>query len=197
MSISWASKLAIAFIRPFRSYIDGYNLFRGEKSQVEADIRNKMNIVAENAKSLNPHVNEEEIEHNKECLIAINMKLIDSYNKNYGDLLSEVLDNLTVELESEIKKSFNKEEQKEIVEIVSSPVFQKLLLNEKLFGLLKKTELDLEYKLRLKTMVDVSSAKNSEDINSLIRNFKKKKKRNEENNFDFPEEDQDDTGFWN
>jgi len=202
MSISWASKLAIAFIRPFRSYVDGYSLFKGEKVQVEADIRAKIDTIAENARSRNPDIDEEKLEYTKECLIAINMKLIDSYDKSYGDILTEVLDNLTIDLESEIKNSFNGEEQEKLIELVSNPVFQKLLQNQKLFGLLKKSELDLEYKLRLKTMVDISSTKGVEEMKNLLRDLKKKRQQRDdedENGFDFPpdEEGQNDTDFWN
>lgn len=201
MSISWASKLAIAFIRPFRSYVDGYSLFKGEKAQVEADIRAKIDSVVEAAKSRNPDIDEEKLEYTKDCLIAINMKLIDSYDKSYGDILTEVLDRLTIDLESEIKSSFNGEEQQKLMELISSPVFQKLLQNQKLFGLLKKSELDLEYKLRLKTMVDISSTKGVEEMRNLLRDLKKKRKRKDdedENDFDFPDEEgQNDADFWN
>ena len=202
MSISWASKLAIAFIRPFRSYVDGYSLFKGEKAQVEADIRAKIDAIAENAKSRNPDIDEEKLEYTKDCLIAINMKLIDSYDKSYGDILTEVLDKLTVDLEFEIKNSFSGEEQQSLIELVSNPVFQKLLQNQKLFGLLKKSELDLEYKLRLKTIVDISSNKGVEEMKNLLRDLKNKRKQrddDDENGFDFPqdEEGQDNTDFWN
>jgi hypothetical protein len=130
------------------------------------------------------------------------MKLIDSYDKSYGDILTEVVDKLTVDLESEIKNSFSGEEQQSLMELVSNPVFQKLLQNQKLFGLLKKSELDLEYKLRLKTMVDISSNKGVEEMKNLLRDLKNKRKQrddDDENGFDFPqdEEGQDNTDFWN
>jgi hypothetical protein len=88
------------------------------------------------------------------------------------------------------------------MELVSNPVFQKLLQNQKLFGLLKKSELDLEYKLRLKTMVDISSNKGVEEMKNLLRDLKNKRKQrddDDENGFDFPqdEEGQDNTDFWN
>lgn len=198
MSISWASKLAIAFVRPFRSYVDGYSLFKGEKSQVEADIRARIDTVVENAKARNPNIDKKALEHAKECFIAINMKLIDSYDKSYGDVLTEILNKLMIDLESEIKSSFSGEEQQKLVDIVSNPVFQKLLQNEKLFGLLKKSELDLEYKLRLKTMIDISSSDGAEEMKNILRDLKRGKRRDDDDENDFPDEDQNDnTDFWN
>jgi hypothetical protein len=197
MSISWASKLAIAFIRPFRSYIDGYSLFTSERTKVEANIRARIDAVVENAKNRNPNIDEEELEYTKECLIAINIKLIDSYDKNYGNILIEVLNGLTLDLESEINNSFNAKEQQDLIELISNPTFQKLLQNKKLFSLLKKSELDLEYKLRLKTMVDISDNKGVTEMKNLLRDLKKKKQKGDENDFDFPldEENQNDIDF--
>jgi hypothetical protein len=206
MSISSISKLAIAFIRPFRSYIDGYNLFRSEyKSQVEAEIRSKIEDITEAARSIDPNIDEEKLKYTKECLISINMKLMENYNKNYSGVLAEILEKLTLELEAEIRNSFNIEEQQKLVELVSDPLFQKILQNEKLFGLLKKSELDLEYKLRQKTSLDISSSNGIEEIKNLIRDLKKKPNQTDEeenDDFDFPDnqdsqDSQDDKDqFW-
>ena len=117
---------------------------------------------------------------------------------NFKFFLTDVLDKLTVDLEFEINNSFNKEEQEKLIELVSNPVFQKLLQNQKLFGLLKKSELDLEYKLRLKTMVDILNVKDIEEMKSLFRDLKnKEKQRGDDSDFPLDNEEDNDIDFWN
>ena len=114
--ISLASKLAIAFIRPFRSYIDGYMLIKQSKPELEQELKDRMENLAKQAKEHSSHVDEKRIEYAKECMIAMNLQFLSSYDKNYEEVLPTVIEELTLSLEKEIRSSFSEEDIEKLLE---------------------------------------------------------------------------------
>ena len=146
--ISLASRLAICFVRPFRSYLDGHMLISTPKEQREKDLREKMNQKAEAAKQQYPNIDPRRIDYAKEGMIATNLHFINYHESSYEEVLPSIIDELTLELEKEITASFTQEEIEQLLVLVSNPVMKKLLSNTVLFGSLKKFEIELEQKIR-------------------------------------------------
>lgn len=173
--ISLASKLAIAFIRPFRSYIDGYMLIKQSKPELEQELKDRMEILAKQAKEKsNSYVDEKRIEYAKECMIAMNLQFLSSYDKNYEEVLPTVIEELTLSLEKEIKSSFSEEDIEKLVDLVNNPMMKVLLANKNIFSMLKKYEAELDYKLLLKTYESVLGGKGIEDLKAIFNDLKKK-----------------------
>jgi len=171
--ISLASRVAIAFIRPYRSYLDGYILIKESKDDIEKNIRTKMDTFAENAKRTNPEADENKIDYARDCMIAINVQMLDVFDPSYTKVLPSVIEDLTVALENELKKNFTEQELEEILEAIDKPSMQKLLANTILFGLLKKYEAEIEYRLRMKIFEDTLSGQNLIKMKKMLRELKK------------------------
>jgi hypothetical protein len=172
--ISLASRLAISFIRPFRSYLDGYMLIKDSKPKLEEDLKDRIESIASSAKKMNPGMDGNRIDYAKDCMFAINMQLLANYDKSYEKVLPDVINNLTISLEKEMISSFSEQEIERLTDMLSDPLMKKLLSNKNIFGLLKKCELDMDYRLRMKTLESVISTNNIEKIRETFTNLKKK-----------------------
>lgn len=191
--ISLASKVAIAFIRPFRSYLDGRVLIKESRKQIEDDLKDRMEDFAAKAKKQNPNINEKRIEYAKDCLIAVNMQMINAYEPSYVKILPNVIEELTIALETELKKDFTPAELAEVVEAVEKPAMQKLLANIMLFGVLKKCEMELEHKLRMEVF---ESSLGSQSLNNMKDAFNNLKKQHDIRDEDVDElEDNEDPEY--
>jgi hypothetical protein len=197
MPISLASKIAIAFLRPYRSYLDGMNDMQNKRKEIEKSLQEKSDAIAEAAKKLNPKLSEQRLEYAKEGFMAINMHLFDSYNKCYGEVLPEIIELLTNDLERELKDSFSQDELKRIVEILKDESVQKLLSNKKLFSVLKQSEILLEHKMRIRTLENSSNLSGVDKISEILSDLRNKhhiddngRRRDEEN------EEENGEDFW-
>ncbi len=149
-AISPASRLAICFVRPFRSYLDGHMLISSSKDQLEKDLRDKMEEKAEFAKKQYPNIDPRKIDYAKEGMIATNLHFINHHETSYGEVLPTVIDQLTLELEKEITAEFSEEEIEQLLVLANNPLMKKLLSNTVIFGSLKRFEIELELKVREK-----------------------------------------------
>jgi hypothetical protein len=162
--ISPASRLAILFIRPFRSYLDGLLLIKESGSSLENDIKNNLDIVIESLQKYYPQYDQSRIEYLKECLFNMSMKMLKNHNKAYDSILPKIIEDLTIAIEAEINKSFSTQEIEEIIEIAQKPIIKKLLSNQIIFGLLKKYEIEADYQSNLRNYQD---SLESNAINSM------------------------------
>jgi hypothetical protein len=193
-NISLASKVAIAFLKPFRSYLDGRNKILEKRKDIEQEVREKTDLIAESTKKYNPHISEERLAYAKEGFIAINMHLVDTYDKCYDKVLPEVIDLLTMDLEKELKKSFTNDELRHLIDILADPALKKLLENKDLFGLLKKCEFLLEHKLKLQTMYSSVEPEEIVKITDMLRGLRDRFNiKDDRENID-PEGDEE--NFW-
>lgn len=174
MSISFASKIAIAFLRPYRAYLDGANDMSKKRKEIEKSLKEKSESIVDAAKQINPNFSESRLEYAKEGFLAINMHLFDSYNKCYVEVLPEVVELLTSDLETELKESFSQEELKRLVEILKDEAVQKLLSNKKLFSVLKQSEILLEHKMRIKTLENSSNLGGIDKISEILSDLRNK-----------------------
>lgn len=171
--ISLASRLAISFIRPFRSYLDGYILIKESKSKIQEDLKERLDTVAHGIKNINPDLDENKINYAKNYLLTMNLNLLENYDKSYENVLPEVIDELTVSLEKEILNSFSEKEIEKLTDIINDPLVKKLLSNKQIFRLLKNCEIDMNYKLGLETIESTISSNNLEKIRSIFEDFNK------------------------
>lgn len=144
MAISDAARIAIAFVRPFRSYLDKYNSVISRKEEFDkysiAKIDNMFSVFTNK-------IDQDKINNIKQKTVEANRKLFERYESSYKTILVEVIDNLLIELEKEINITFSKEEQRELCQLLNNTVFLKLIESNKLFSLLKNSEINIEYKL--------------------------------------------------
>lgn len=182
-NISISSKIAIAFVRPYRSYLEGKKFLNKDKRQIEETMRAKLDQIIEQAVSLNPSVDMEELIQSREALVAANMQLFESHDPTFDKIFPAILEDLIVCLEKELKEKFTEKELAEIYECIENPSMKKMLSNTTLFGFLKSHEIELEYKLKIAI---VEQALNQDALNT-IRDIKKKQmdERDEENEEEF------------
>ena len=105
---------------------------------------------AESAKKLYPDIDPNKIDYLKQKMIDANLYIFNHYETSYEEILLSIIDELTIELEKEIKISFSDEEIKQLLLLVNNPFMQKLLSNTIIFSSLKKFEIKLEQKIREK-----------------------------------------------
>jgi len=186
--ISLASRLAISFIRPFRYYLDGSMIIKESKQKYEEDMRNVIDKMAENAQKINPHIDAKNVNYTKESALAINMQMFSNYNKSYEKILPDVIEGLTISLEKEIANSFSDQEMERIIDILTDPVISKLVNNKKIFGLLKAYEIEMDSRLKIKTLQDLASKESLEQLQNVFNDLKIKwgipDKNENTNNFD-------------
>jgi len=166
-NISLASKVAIAFIRPFRSYLDGQILIKNSRKELEDSFKSRLEEHAARAKINHPE-QEENISRNIRNLILINTRILDSYDVSYEKVLPNFVEDLTSILEQELNKSFSQEELSELILLLEKPLMHRLLSNTVLFGALKKCELELEYKFRTEIFDNVLSPQSIDKIEGLF-----------------------------
>lgn len=153
--ISNSSKIAIAFIRPFRSYLDGRFCFKNNRKEIEEEIRDKMDSIVEAAKEIRPDISEEKLQKAKDYMVDVSFRFLDTNNISYEKIMPQFLDSLTVNIEKEINSSFTKEEIDELTNLLSNKTFQKLINNNKLFFYLKSCETEMEHKMRMSIYDDM------------------------------------------
>lgn len=173
-NIPLVSRLAISFIRPFRSYLDGSLMFFESKKGEESTTEEKISDIVDSIAKINPSIEPDKIAYMKECMLAMNTQMIFSYNKSYEDILPDVIEDLTISLEKEIENSFSEKEIESLIELINNPLMKKLITNKKIFGILKKCEINLDYNMRIKTLDSLFGSEGIEEIKNVLARFRKK-----------------------
>lgn len=178
--ISVASKIAILFVRPFRNYLDGYNLIEGMRSQLEKNMRERvdklMQVLQENSLAKETLFVEQ-----KNFFIRLCMNILDQYEKSYESILPSIIDNLTVEIEKELNAQFTQEELTQIYSILQEPLIQKFITNQKIFAILKACEHKMDYEMQLQFMEMLSKDSYNTEINNTLRSITDDWKANKQN----------------
>lgn len=195
-NLSPAAKIAIAFIRPFRSYLDGYALIKNKRTEIEEKINEKIDYIIDDFQHITQGVsNESHTDKNdvqKKILYQFSMLILDKYDKSYDALLPSLIDNLTVELENELNKNYTQQELVELEKLVSNPVLIALLGNKKLFGLLKECEIRMDLELQMQ-MIESVMKTNKENIDQILSDYKFKFDSKGDTYEDHYEDDEDST----
>ena len=172
-NISTAARVAIAFIRPFRSYLDGYALIRNKRSSIEEKFKKRMDEVIDNLRKSGYKVEENEVSFQKDFFFKISLYMLDKYEKSYDSILPYFIDELTIALEKELKNNFSENELEALSVLLENPVFVKLLMNKNIFALLKDCEVRMDQEIQLQIMESMLDMQNY-NITKIIDDLKKK-----------------------
>jgi hypothetical protein len=102
---------------------------------------------------------------------------------------------VTIEIENELKLSYSSKELDELYNLLSSPLLQKLLGNNLLFGILKRTELQIDFELQMKFLENLGNYQTDTKIQDFLTDYQNKfKKQNpnywgERNDSDYYDDD--------
>jgi hypothetical protein len=196
--ISLASKIAIAFIRPFRSYLDGYALIKNRRGNMEENMKIRMDDIIEEYKTIYPDADLKKMDLRRDFYYEVSKMILDRYEKSYDEILPKLIDSLTVSIENNLKSKFTEEELMEIEKIVSNPIMLKLLNDKDVFGLLKDCELKMDYEIQMQLLGSMMGSENSLKIQEIISELQNKYDFNKDNTqYEDFYEDEDDEDLWN
>jgi len=196
--ISLASKIAIAFIRPFRSYLDGYALIKNRRGNMEENMKIRMDDIIEEYKTIYPDADLKKMDLRRDFYYEVSKMILDRYEKSYDEILPKLIDSLTVSIENNLKSKFTEEELMEIEKIVSNPIMLKLLNDKDVFGLLKDCELKMDYEIQMQLLGSMMGSENSLKIQEIISELQNKYDYNKDNTqYEDFYEDEDNEDLWN
>ena len=192
-NISTASKIAIAFIRPFRAYLDGYALVKDKRSSIEDNFKKRMDDVVGNLRDAGYKVEDNEISIHKNLFFKLSVYMLDKYEKSYDTVLPHFIDTLTINIENKLKEVFSENELEELLMLVNNPVFMKLLGEKHIFALLKDCEVQMDQEIQFQIMESMLDMNNT-NISKIVDEFKNKFKYDDQNDDFFNSEHDND--FW-
>lgn len=182
-NLSLARKVAVAFIRPFRSYLDGTILLGQKREVLEKDIETRIDALISKAKADNPDIDQRRIEYARNCLLGINLQVLNIYDPSYEKVMPSAIDNLMLSLERELVLSFTDEDLEEVLVAIEKPGMRKLLTNNILFGALRDCEFDIENKMRMAIYDNAINSKTLSHLKDASKHFRE----DENNGEDFEE----------
>lgn len=195
-NISAAAKIAILFIRPFRSYLDGYNLINRIRPSIEKNVQDRLDFVI--AQLQGTDLFDAQMAAQKELFHRMVMRILDNYQKSYESILPSYIDSLTLQIENELKNKYTQEELSSLFEKLSDPLVIKLLSNYDVFAILKKTEIQMDFDLQMLMLEQSLNFKDDPKMKDLLLDYKNKffydqdknnKGYHDEDYFDEPDED--------
>jgi hypothetical protein len=198
-NISAASKIAILFVRPFRSYLDGYNLISKIRPSIEKSVKERLDYVVAQLQSSNLY--SPQVDGQKELFHRMVMRILDSYQKSYETILPNYIDSLTVLLENELRSKYSEHELVQLSEKLNDPIVAGLLQNYDIFAILKKTEIQMDFDLQLMLLEQSVNFKDDPQLQDMLLEYKNKffydegkydKGFTDEDYFDEPDEDDTD-----
>ena len=194
-TITTAAKIAIHFIRPFRSYLDGYALVKDRRPILEQNLKERMDTLLDEFKFFYPDATADQLTYKSEFFKEISKLVLDRYEKSYDAILPKMIDSLTTSIENLLKNNYTEDELKELEVLLANPVMKKLLSDATIFRLLKDCELQMDYEIQLQMFNTMMGNGNGEKLQQIISELKNKYDKNADNRgYDqFYEDDEDDT----
>lgn len=144
IKISPESKIAIAYIKPYRIFLDSYYISNKEFSAKKFEEYIDINLSTYPEGQMPPEISDQM----KQLMVQINNVIATISEPTYKKLLPSIIDEVTIKIEDTLRNSFTKEELEEIAILIKNPLVIKLLANKDIFNIMRQSHINLDLELK-------------------------------------------------